>query len=266
MEHWENLSLENIIYLDEEGKNCIEQWFDVPKYKGYYQISNLDRVKGIERFKNHPIKGISKVPSKILKQGMRNGYRYVSFCKGGISKHLMVHRLIAIIFIPNPDNKPCVNHKNGIKTDTSRANLEWCTYKENAMHAHKTGLTVPVIMRGEKSGRSKITEVQAKEIIRLLPTTRMNVLAKKFGLSRSNIYGIRFNRLWSHLPRPEHDIFKKGAYKGRRINVYDKSGNLLSSHHTVREGAKHYGLLETSVSNRLHGRTPDKNLIWKYVQ
>lgn len=71
-----------------------------------------------------------------------NGYDYFSVCIyfNGKKLYEYIHRIVAKCFIPNPDNKPCVNHINGIKSDNSVANLEWCTRSENVKHAYKNGL------------------------------------------------------------------------------------------------------------------------------
>lgn len=83
----------------------------------------------------------SKKSNKFLKPILYSrGYYMVHLSKNGIVKRHSLHRLIAKYFIPNPCNKPAVNHINGIKTDNRINNLEWCTISENAKHAHKTGL------------------------------------------------------------------------------------------------------------------------------
>jgi hypothetical protein len=99
---------------------------DIPNYEGLYQVSNYGRVKslkfGIEVFIKDSINAWG-YPSVNLK-----------------SKQNVIHRLVAITFIPNPKNKPFVNHKDGIKTNSQLDNLEWVTRKENAQHASKMGL------------------------------------------------------------------------------------------------------------------------------
>ncbi len=116
-----------------------EIWKDIPGYEGLYQVSDLGRVKSLERYKNNN-GGFVKVPEKIFNGAPRNGYLLVGLSKGGKRKTCAIHRLVAIAFIPNPENKPTVNHINGNKTDNRAVNLEWNTDAENIRHAFATGL------------------------------------------------------------------------------------------------------------------------------
>lgn len=104
-----------------------------------------ERAVNIEGFTHLIVKSdgtvINKKTRRINRSKGPNGYFAVSGLKiNGKRKHWLTHRLIATVFIPNPENKPVVNHKNGIKTDNRVENLEWCTYQENSIHAIKTGL------------------------------------------------------------------------------------------------------------------------------
>ena len=78
--------------------------------------------------------------NKKLKSKIDKGYERVALSNNNQRKFFPVHRLVAIAFIPNPKNKPCINHKNGVKTDNRVENLEWCTYSENSLHAYATEL------------------------------------------------------------------------------------------------------------------------------
>ena len=118
---------------------------DIEGYEGYYQVSNLGRVKSVDRkveqtiSKNKTTMKIRK--SKILSSTkMKNGYLKVPLSKKGKTKLQFVHRLVAQTFIPNQLNKPQVNHINGIKNDNRVVNLEWATGLENIRHGFKNHL------------------------------------------------------------------------------------------------------------------------------
>lgn len=123
-----------------------EIWKDLKEYENLYQISNLGRVKSLQRRKsNYNQKGFTGtfklIQEKILKPKVdRKGYLYVQLYKNGKSKMFKVHRLVAQTFIPNLRNKPQVNHKDGNKQNNFIDNLEWCTNTENQKHAWKIGL------------------------------------------------------------------------------------------------------------------------------
>lgn len=118
----------------------VEEWRDVAGYEGYYQVSNHSRLRSLDRvvmWNGFP----RKQPGKIMNnRTTRDDYITLDLCKEGKPKTFPLHRLIAIAFIPNPENKPEVNHINGIKYDNRIENLEWVTKSENRLHAYKTGL------------------------------------------------------------------------------------------------------------------------------
>lgn len=117
-----------------------EIWKDIKGYEGIYQVSNLGKVKSLKR-KVRAEKGGYYTKEKELKIFEDNiGYLAVGLTDNGKTKIIRLHRLIAEAFIPNPENKPVINHINGIKNDVRIENLEWNTYKENSQHAVKTGL------------------------------------------------------------------------------------------------------------------------------
>lgn len=108
-----------------------EIWKDVIGFEGLYQISSLGNVKSLQK-------------NIILKPALtKKKYYVVKLCFKNNSKSIVVHRLVASAFITNPFNKPSVNHINGIKIDNVVENLEWCTNKENTIHAYKIGLKKP---------------------------------------------------------------------------------------------------------------------------
>ena len=112
-----------------------EVWRDVKGYEGLYQVSNMGRVKSLERKNNYG----RTVKERILKPAFDGwGYLVVTLCADGKRKNLMVHRLVCEAFNDNRDEKPEVNHINEIKTDNRACNLEWCTRIENLTHGTRS--------------------------------------------------------------------------------------------------------------------------------
>jgi hypothetical protein len=133
------------------------------------------------------------------------GYRRVDlYSAPGKRSRFFVHRLVAEAFIPNPENKPCVNHINGIPTDNRVENLEWVTHKENTQHAYKQGL---LSNRGEDNYNSRITEEIA--IAALTSNAPTSVVAKNLGVSWQDIYDIRNRRRWKHVLPEFTPTYKK---------------------------------------------------------
>lgn len=109
-----------------------EIWKDIPNYEGLYMVSNLGRVKSLPKNNHKEI---------ILKNKItKDGYYETALSKNNKQKWIRTHRLVAQAFIPNPDNKPQVNHIDGNKLNNNVDNLEWCTNQENINHAIRTGL------------------------------------------------------------------------------------------------------------------------------
>lgn len=125
-------------FIQEDSKEMIfmqEIWKDIPKTNGNYQVSNLGNIRS--RYSRYG----SRIDANyhLLKPyKTKKGYLSVSIKEHKTNR--FVHRLVAQAFIPNINNKPQVNHINGIKTDNKVENLEWCTNQENSIHAIKTGL------------------------------------------------------------------------------------------------------------------------------
>lgn len=130
-----------------------EIWRDIEGFEGYYQISNIARVKSLR-------KGLIMKP---VYEGC--GYLQVQF-PFPKKKHHKVHRLVAKAFLPNPDNKPFVNHKDGNKSNNLPENLEWVTASENINHAYRTKIRI-----GVHTGRGGKLHHRSKPVISVNQTS-----------------------------------------------------------------------------------------------
>lgn len=177
-----------------------EIWKDIEGYEGMYQVSNKGRVKSIKRtvkVEGHPQYDHTTIPGKILSpQTNTNGYYHVCLFKNNKRKYKRISRLVAEHFIPNPENKPEVNHINGIKTDNYADNLEWVTCRENINHAHKNGLTNPA--KGKDLPQTKLTK---NDVLQIRSIYDQGLVTQKeirdaWELSASNVHKIVHRKSW----------------------------------------------------------------------
>lgn len=119
-----------------------EIWKAIKGYEGLYEVSNIGRVKSLSRKVNGPRQGVKwTLREKLLKTTVKKSGRYIQISLYNLGrKRKLVHCLVAEAFIPNPENKPEVNHKSGDKSDNRIENLEWVTRQENLDHASECGL------------------------------------------------------------------------------------------------------------------------------
>jgi len=159
----------------------MEVWKKIEGFENY-EVSNYGNVK-----RNNKLRTIK--PNK-------RGYVRIDLYNKGVFKYFFIHRLVANSFLDNTKNKPQVNHINGIKHDNRVENLEWCTAKENIIHAINNNLIIPPA--GEKQGASKLTEADILNI-RKDTTTKKYILAEKYNVSRGLISDIINFKRWKHL-------------------------------------------------------------------
>ena len=137
------------------------QWCDIIGYENEYQINQFGEIRTLKN-------SSKRKKYDILKPQInsKNGYVYQMLYKNGKGKLWRVHRLVAMIFLPNPYNLPQVNHKNGDKTDNRVENLEWCSQEQNMIHAFKTELEKPSEKQNEFIREQTITENESRERMR----------------------------------------------------------------------------------------------------
>lgn len=196
-----------------------EIWKDILGYEGLYQISSEGRVKTLAKkpvgkLNAYQIRRLKK--EKILKGATlkgRGNYRQIALSKSDIAKTFLIHRLVAEAFLPNPENKPQVNHINGIKNDNRLENLEWCTTFENMAHAVRIGLHS---MKGERHNLSRLKDEDVLRIRELGKTKTADEITTLYNVSKSNIAQILCGKTWSHLPYAK--VRRKPTTKQKKLN------------------------------------------------
>lgn len=169
----------------------MEIWKDLPGNEGTYQISNLGRVKTLDRVIKCG-KNIKKhIPEKVMAIRSHAGYKTVTIRIDSKTKVCSIHRLVAKTFLPNPNNYKCVNHIDGNKENNAVNNLEWCNYSHNMKHAYRNGLRVA-------KGRAKLSKSQVLEIRELCTSSGYTItkIADIFGVSKATISKIKNYKSW----------------------------------------------------------------------
>ena len=214
LKHWKSNDSYVSLYMENQ-----EIWKDVEGTL-YYQVSNKGRVKRLSHQKwCKPNNSYSTIKERIIVGSYNNskGYHRAQFVTtSGVNKTLTVHRLVAIAFIPNLDNKPQVNHKDGNKKNNCADNLEWMTNQENNEHKYLV-LKSFNFKKGESCNFCKLTEEQVLQIPELLKTMKTGEIAKLFGVSDSTISEIKGGRSWCHLKLFPYQKKKQSKYNREEL-------------------------------------------------
>lgn len=173
-----------------------EVWRPVSRFPGRYEVSSHGRVRALSkvvRCRN----GVRTTAPKFLKPGFNTNYFFVVLCCDYQKQYVGVHQLVAEAFIPNPEGKPTVNHKDAVKTNNHVSNLEWATRSEQRVHAMSLGFGP--LNRGEENGQSKLTREIIEDARRLRAAGhRFTDMAAKYGVRASTISGAVRGVTWKN--------------------------------------------------------------------
>jgi hypothetical protein len=172
-----------------------EIWKDIEGYKNYYQVSNTGKIKSLSKKVKAKAGFFRFTKERILKPGITDeGYNIVVLSVKNKRKTIQLHRIVATAFINNEENKPNVNHKDGIKTNNIVSNLEWSTQQENVNHSIK-------VLNNSYTGEANPTsKLKNKDVLVIKNSNLTGVeLAKIYNVSGQTISYIKNNKRWKHI-------------------------------------------------------------------
>ena len=231
---FDSADFSTLSYWNNKDKNDLpgEIWRIIPGFGERYQASSFGRIKSLFSNKKSNI-------NAILSQSPYYGYLRTYICGPDKQSSVACHKLIASAFLPNPENKPLVNHINSIRSDNRVINLEWCTYSENTIHSFKHGNAAPLL--GSNNGSSKLNESQVMEIFN--STDNIYQLAIKYGVSQPNISCIKTGKSWSHLTKKKYE---KEKFKSLSV---DEIISIYISLDRITDLAKKYNVSSSVICN-----------------
>jgi hypothetical protein len=190
-----------------------ECWLPIKGYEGIYEISNHGRLKRLAGKKRSGLFHCKEasIPERILRCGNAGGYPVAYLTKDGKGTSFLVHRLVAIHFIVNPESKPYINHIDNNRGNPHYSNLEWCTPLENALHAKSIGVLKGNggIAKGKPAYNRKLNKEQVFDILSYEKGTEQNMFTyfkNKYDISKSTVSNIRGCIRY----RDYYDLFQSG--------------------------------------------------------
>ena len=167
-----------------------EIWKDIEGYEGFYQVSNLGRVRSLERTikRKSTYGGLYHIKGQILKLKQDKGYLRIGLRKNNILKYYSIHRLVAEAFIPNPNKLPCINHKDENKQNNYVNNLEWCTYQYN----NNYGTRLDRVSQNNYFSKTILQYSKENTFIKEWKNTRIAIIGNNFfGKEVNNFYTVK---------------------------------------------------------------------------
>jgi hypothetical protein len=175
-----------------------EIWLPIKGYEGYYEVSNLGKVKSLAKeWVTSERWGVRKKQETILITKISRGYERVVLCVNKAKKTYCVHRLVAEHFCNKKIGCNVVNHINSIRNDNRAINLEWTTTQGNVIHSFNFGNRVS--MKGERHGNSKLKEKDILEIRRLGELMTHKQISEIYSVQRTVITRIINKTRWGHI-------------------------------------------------------------------
>ena len=199
--------------------NTEEVWKDIEGFEGIYQVSNFGRVKSLDREITNLVGRTYSVKGVVLRQTLRNGYQRVILSLDGKATHVSVHRLVALAFVDNPENKEYVHHIDSDKMNNHMDNLEWATPLENSRDARINNLYIS----GSRSPDSKLEIEVIPNILDLYFNKGLfqSEIGEKYNVSQSMISHVIRGESWHYEEDSRLEEYLNAVRKeeGRHLNA-----------------------------------------------
>jgi len=263
-----------------------EIWKPIKGYEGYYEISNLGRVKSVERYVKQG-NLIRHVKESIKKERMNSyGYPCVTLCKDRKSRSICIHILLANAFIPNPDNKPAIDHINTDRTDYRLENLRWVTPKENSNNI----LTLQHCRENTYSKESLMKRLETRKIRNVLTAPKtvfqytktgdfikeyysINEAERETGINRNTISQAlddntlsAGNYLWTSNKVDNISYTRRVSSTSKSILQFDIEGNFIKEWTTISEAARALNLNVGNIIRNIKLNSKPRKYKFKYKE
>ena len=233
MEIYKNLSIESLPN---------EEWRDIVGYEGLYQISNMGIVKRLLSIK------CKKERLVAVTRDLKKGYCRIMLSKEGKSRRFLIHRLLAEHFIPNINNKPCIDHINGDRSDNRLENLRWCTHKENN--------NFPLAkLRNSESQKASCTEERRRKMSKRMIEYMKNPEHRRLISEKRKLNWLN----------PEYVEMQKQRHKKKVVCQYDLEMNFIQEFISINEASRTTGVNNSSIIRCCKGNVKTAgNFLWRY--
>lgn len=179
-----------------------EIWKPVSGFESLYEVSNLGRVRSLDRVCVGPSGRERRRKGQLMRQTLTDGYFVIRMFSAEGSKIHRIHRLVATEFCRKTEGCDVINHKDGVKTNNHADNLEWTTVRGNTIHSYENGLQSG--RKGSRHHKAILTEDDVRSIIKSLKAgTPQKHIAKIYGVTNGSITNINTGKQWGHVHVPE---------------------------------------------------------------